>query len=194
MIEAYVRGKIQPLFTLLGRLIFVPLKVSPNMLTACAFASGIAAAFFISNNQLMFGLCMLFVSGLCDIMDGTVARLNKAPQKIGAYIDLISDGMVEASLILGFAFSYPQHYLAYIVFLIALLLQFSTFLAAGALFANTGPKSMHHEHSFVERAESFIVFTLMLLFPAYIFELLMSFSIIALFDGFARFVRVVRSA
>jgi len=43
------------------------------------------------------------------------------------------DRMVEASVILGFAISHPQHMFAYLLFFVAVLLHFSTFVAAGIM-------------------------------------------------------------
>jgi len=192
MIEAHIRTRLQPLFNKIGHCC-VDL-ISPNTITALAFITGIASGIAIAQNRLMLALGFLLFSGLCDVMDGTIARLSNNAQKIGAYIDLISDRMVEAAVILGFAVSYPQHYLAYLLFFVAVMLHFSTFITAGALFANEGNKSMHYDHSVVERAEAFAVFALMLLFPQYIFSLLMMFNTIVFADGMARFYRVVKNS
>jgi len=81
-----------------------------------------------------------------------------------------------------------------IVFLIAVLLHFSTFLAAGALFKNTGPKSMYYDSSLVERAEAFVVFFLMLLMPEYAYYSLMCFNGLVFCSGIARYTRVIREA
>ena len=191
MIEAHLRSKLQPLFDTLGKRLFIPWNISPNTITALAFASGILSAALICFNQLMLALIFLLFSGLCDILDGTVARITNNAQKTGAYIDLIADRMVEAGVILGFTVLYPQYYFAYILFLIAVLLHFSTFVVAGALLPNTSNKSMHHDHSVVERAEAFAVFAAMLLFPHYIFPLLTGFSCIIIADGTTRFFRVL---
>lgn len=191
MIESQIRLKIQPWFDKLG-MSFVA-RSTPNTLTGMAFMFGVCAALGIVFDYRLTALCCFWLSGLCDVLDGTVARLSNNAQKIGAYLDLISDRMVEAALILGFAIAYPQNHFAYLLFMITLLLHFSTFLAAGALFANTGHKSMHHDHSMVERAEAFLVFSLMLLQPDYIFEILMTFNALIFLDGFLRFYRVVRN-
>lgn len=192
MIEARVRHKLQPWFNKLGY--NIPHHITPNMLTMTAFISGIVAGCSIAYGFYLIALYFLWFSGLCDVMDGTVARLHNNAQKIGAYIDLITDRMVEAAIILGFAVAYPQYLFTYLLFLIAVLLHFSTFLAAGALSLNTGEKSMYYDHSIVERAEAFVVFSLMLLFPDYIFLWLMSFNVLVLLDGLRRFFKVIRSA
>ncbi len=191
MIEAKIRMHVQPLFNILGK----PLGTffTPNMITFFAFLAGLISCLFICCHCFLLALCFLLLSGLFDILDGTVARLTNNSQKIGAYIDLISDRMVEALVIIGLAIAWPQYSFAYILFLIALLFHFSTFLAAGALLENTGTKGIHFEYSFIERAEAFIVFCFLLLFPTWINYLLIPFSLLIIFDGMHRFFRVIKA-
>jgi len=191
MIEIHIRAKVQPFFDKVSRTVCVPYQISPNMITFIAFITGIVSATLVCVDCLTPALLFLLFSGICDVLDGTVARMTNQSQKVGAYIDLISDRMVEAAIILGFTLLYPQHYLAYIVFFIAVLLHFSTFIAAGALFPNMGKKSMHYDQSIVERAEAFVIFACMMLFPTFIFELLMFFNIIVIIAGLTRFIRVL---
>ena len=191
MIEFRFRKKVQPLFDKLGTTFFIPCQISPNEITLYAFFSGLLAGFLVYVDQRFFAVSFLLLSGLLDIMDGTVARITKNSQKIGAYIDLIADRMVEAAIIVGFALLYPQHYMAYILFFAAVMFHFSTFIAAGALFPNMGKKSMHYDHSTIERAEAFVVFVLMIVLPQYVFPLLTLFSLAIMFDGLYRFIRVL---
>jgi len=129
---------------------------------------------------------------LLDILDGTVARLSGRSSKIGAFLDLVFDRMVESAIILGFFFFLPEHALAYLVFFIAVLFNFTTFMVAGALFPNTGNKSMHYDIGLVERTETFFIFTLMLLWPTYVPIMLMIFNAIVFLTGIIRFVRIVK--
>ncbi len=191
MIEQQFRSKIQPALDFLATSILIPCNLSPNNITTLAFISGAIAGILIACGQLNAALLVLTISGLLDILDGTVARLTNNSQKIGAYIDLLSDRMVEACVILGFAIYAPQHYLAYIVFLVAVLFHFSTFVVAATLFPNMGKKSMHYDQSIVERAEAFIIFSFMLLFPSYIYYFLMPFNLLVLAAGVVRFCRVI---
>ena len=190
MIEAHIRTKIQPLFNLLGRLL-IPLRITPNEITVTSFFFGIFAGIAIAVHQLKIGLVLLLLSGLGDILDGTVARLTDNSHAVGAYMDLISDRMVEASFIIGLSISFPQYYFAYILFLTAVLLHFSTFVFAGSLFNNDSYKSMHYDRSFIERAEAFVFFSIMLLIPQYIFELLMLLNVLIFICAITRFFRVL---
>ena len=150
MIEVAFREKMQPVFNQLGK-ILIFCKLSPNAITVLSFLTGILSGLFVSIGQPILAIIFLWTSGLFDVLDGTVARLTKNSQKIGAYIDLISDRVVESAVIFGFAIFAPQHYLAYIIFLIAVMMHFSTFIVAGTLFENKGPKSIHYDNSIIER-------------------------------------------
>ena len=191
MIETYIRKKIQPLFDAISTWVLIPLQITPNTITLIAFITGILAGGLISINHLKSASLLLILSGLCDVLDGTVARISQQSQKIGAYIDLISDRMVEAAIVVGFTILYPQHYFAYILFFVAVMLHFSTFIVAGSLFPNMGKKSMHYDHSIVERAEAFVVFAIMISLPQYIFPLLMVFNVAIFGAGITRFFRVL---
>jgi len=193
MIESHMRVKIQPLFDKCGR-ILLSCNFTANAITVISFVSGIFSGLSLALHHIPFALFFLWLSGFCDVMDGTVARLSDSSKKVGAYIDLISDRMVEAAVILGFTFFAPRHYLVYILFLIALLLHFSTFAVAGSLFGNSGKKSMHYDKSLVERAEAFIFFSLMMLFPHYIFELFLVFNFLVFASAITRFFRVLNYA
>jgi len=189
MIEAHVRPRVQHLFDTFAYQC-ITLGLTPNTLTLTALLLGIIATLFLITHSNLLALICLLSSGLCDVLDGTVARLTNTSHPFGAYIDLISDRMVESSLILGFAFLYPHHYLIYILFLISVILHFSTFLAAGALFKNSGPKSMHYDRSIIERAEVFVIFACMIIAPHYQEPLLLSITGIIFIDGISRIHRV----
>lgn len=192
MLEAHVRTKLQPIFDALSKLLNP--FVTANSITIAALITGMLSGLCIYMQCMLAALLLLWLSGLCDVLDGTVARLTNTQSALGAYTDMIADRMVEAAIILGFTFVYPENYLAYILFFIALLLHFSTFVAAGALLKNNGAKSMHHEFSLVERAEAFVVFSCMMLVPQYIFVILMCFNGIVFVDAYARFYRVVKAS
>ena len=189
MIETYLRDFVQPLFDALGR-VLIALRLSPNTITFFALVSGLAAAYCIATNNVPAAFALMLLSGLWDIMDGTVARLTHNAQKIGAYMDLIVDRLVESFIILGFYLLSPEHALAYLICMTAIFFHFSTFIVAGALFTNTSKKSMHYDKSIIERTEAFVAFGLMMWYPAYIFEVLMVFSVATALSGVARFFSV----
>jgi len=191
MIDTKLRRFFQPIFTSIAKP-FVALRIHPDIITLMAFISGAIAGLCIAFGCIISALVLLWISGLLDILDGTVARLSGRSSKIGAFLDLVFDRMVESAIILGFFFFLPEHALAYLVFFIAVLFNFTTFMVAGALFPNTGNKSMHYDIGLVERTETFFIFTLMLLWPTYVPIMLMIFNAIVFLTGIIRFVRIVK--
>lgn len=189
MLDIHIRPHIQHLFDFCAYGC-IKFGLTPNRLTLIAFCIGVSSAFFLIYGYTSLALICLLGSGLCDILDGTVARLTNTSHPFGGYIDLISDRMVESALVLAFAFLYPQFYLHYLLFLISVLLHFSTFLAAGALFKNESEKSMHYDRSLVERAEVFVIFTCMIIAPHYQNLLLSTLTTVIFFAGLNRIRRV----
>ncbi len=162
----------------------------PNVITSLAFALGLICAYTISKGYTIAAFVLLWVSGGLDVLDGTVARLTNKSSKFGAYLDMIFDRMVEAAIILGFYFFAPVHSLTYLLFFVAVLFNFTTFMLAGNLFANTGVKSMHYDFGLAERTETFIFFSLLILFPSYIVIILNIFNALIFVTGIIRIVRI----
>ncbi|MBI9012436.1 MAG: CDP-alcohol phosphatidyltransferase family protein [Clostridiales bacterium] len=191
MIDTKLRKKVQPFFDTIAKG-FVKLKIRPNTITLLAFVIGIISAIFIGLEWMMLALILLWISGLFDVLDGTVARITGKSSSVGAYMDLILDRMVEATVILGFYHAYPEHTLMYLLFFVAVLFNFTTFIVAGALFKNEGNKSMYYDVGIAERTETFIVFSLMMLLTSYIYWILLAFNAIVFLTGFIRFYRVLK--
>ncbi len=192
MIDKHLRPTCQKYFDLLGRRI-AQVPITPNQMTLCAFITGIMSAVAIGYGYTIIALCFLWLSGLCDVLDGTIARLTGLSHPFGAYTDLISDRMVESALMIGFSVQYPEHMFSYVLFMVALLLHFSTFVVAGSVFKNDGPKGMHYDRSIVERAEAFVVFSFMMLYPYAIFYILTPFTVVVVLSGLSRFLRVKKA-
>lgn len=190
MIDTHLRKKVQPIFNLIAK-VLIKLKVSPNQITVIAFVVGLIAAINVAFGNMLLAIILLWLSGLLDVLDGSVARLTNNVSKSGAYMDLVFDRMVEAAIILGFYFLFNQYTLAYLIFFISVIFNFSTFMAAGALFKNTSSKSMYYDVGIAERTETFIVFTLMMIFTNYLADILMVFNVIIFITGIIRFIKII---
>ncbi len=191
MIDSKLRDYFQPMFSLAAKPL-IAMGIHPDTVTAIAFMVGVSSSIFIGLGYIGLPIGLLWLSGLLDVLDGTVARLTKKSSKIGAYLDMVFDRMVEASVILACYFIAPEHALAYLVFFVAVLFNFTTFIIAGALFTNTGYKSMHHDIGLAERTETFIVFTLMILMQDHITSILMVFNAVIFLTGLIRFISIIK--
>ena len=190
MIDTKLRSSVQPTFDLIGKG-FAKAGLTPDTITIGAFVVGVAAATSLGYGFTIISLVLLWLSGLLDVLDGTVARLTQHSTKVGAYLDLIFDRAVEGAMILGFYGWMPELAWALLLFMVGAMFNFTTFLVAASLFDNKGKKSMHYDVGLVERTETFILFTLMILVPSYAFILLMVFNGIMIFTGIRRFGRVI---
>jgi archaetidylinositol phosphate synthase len=192
MIDTKMRSSVQPFLNHMARP-FVRLGISPNLITAVAFLLGVLAGASVAFGLLLPALVLLWISGLLDVLDGTVARLTNRTSPVGAYLDLIFDRLVEASIVIGFVIRMPEIHMAALVFLTSVIFNFSTFMVAGALFPNKGEKSMHYDVGIAERTETFLVFSLMMLLPLHASLVLWVFSGIVFLTGGIRFYRTLRA-
>jgi archaetidylinositol phosphate synthase len=191
MIDTKWRNAFQPLFNQMARPL-VKFHVKPNTISWIALFFGISAGLCLALKLPVWAFILLWTSGLLDVLDGTVAVLSGQSAKTGAYLDLILDRMVEASVILGFAWAFPNSVYACLLFFTAVLFNFTTFIAAGALFENKGRKIMHYDIGIAERTETFIAFSLMIVFPLASVIILYIFDGIIFLTGAQRFARIMR--
>ena len=63
---------------------------------------GVAAALLVAAGQPVTGFAVLWLSGLIDAADGTLARLTKS-SPLGAILDITFDRVVEVAMILALA-------------------------------------------------------------------------------------------
>ena len=81
--------------------VLVKSRLKPNTLTWIAVAVSIIAAGAIATNHLLIGGFLVLLSGLFDIMDGTLARLTNQATRFGALLDSTFDRISDAVLLLG---------------------------------------------------------------------------------------------
>jgi len=81
--------------------ILVKSRLKPNTLTWIALTISIIAAGTIATNHLIIGGFLVLLSGLCDILDGALARLTNQATQFGAVLDSTFDRISDAIVLLG---------------------------------------------------------------------------------------------
>ena len=71
--------------------------VSANALTVAGMVVGVGAAALVCAGYPAWGFVVLWLSGLVDAADGTLARMTK-PTPLGAILDITFDRVVEETL------------------------------------------------------------------------------------------------
>ena len=166
MLDSHGHKFIQPLLNVIARLC-LRLGISANTLTLAGLVCGLFAAVLVALGAPWAGVAVLWLSGLLDAADGTLARLT-APSALGAVLDITSDRVVEVAMILALAWRYPDARLALLLLTGVIVVAMSLFLSIGAALANDSAKSFHYAPGFAERTEGFLFLSVMTLNPAHL--------------------------
>lgn len=105
---------------------------------------------------------MLALSAALDAIDGTIARdYGGGSSLLGGVLDLSSDRLVEAAVIVGIAWPRPELHRAAFVLVASWYLNITIFLAVGAALERGGPKLIEYPPGILERTEALIFFAIL---------------------------------
>ena len=98
------------------------LNIHPNTFTTFSFFLGAAASFFAITGNLRISALFILLSGLCDALDGRLARNSGKVTKFGALYDSTLDRYSEVLFFFGLAYFFIIHnwYLTAVAVAIAL--------------------------------------------------------------------------
>jgi CDP-diacylglycerol--glycerol-3-phosphate 3-phosphatidyltransferase len=88
--------------------IIVRLHVHPNHFTILGLIASIIGAIFYAKHDIRLGGLFILVGGICDIIDGKVARKTGLSSKFGALFDSSIDRYAELFMFLGVAIYFVQ--------------------------------------------------------------------------------------
>ena len=80
--------------------------VDPNLLTVVGAGVCLAAAVAFGMGQFVLGAVLLGLGGLCDLVDGVVARHFDISSRFGAFLDSTFDRLVDMAVLLALVFHY----------------------------------------------------------------------------------------
>ncbi len=161
MLDTHARSLVKPLLDAIARACHRA-GISANTLTVTAMLTGLVAALLVVNGQALAGFGVLWLSGLLDAADGTLARLTQ-PSQMGAILDITFDRVVEVSVIVALAWRFPEARFELVILAGIIAIAMSLFLSIGAAVANRSVKSFHYAPGLGERTEAFICLSLMIL-------------------------------
>lgn len=167
MLELHIRPVYQKI-CISPLLKILPKFVTPLQVTLLAGVMGVlSATLIVVGHSYLAILCLLF-SGYCDTLDGSLARAKSQTSELGSMSDIICDRVVEFAIILGLYLVSPiSRGIPCFAMLGAVLLCVTTFLVVGIFVASSSEKSFHYSPGLIERAEAFLFFIAMVLFPGY---------------------------
>ncbi|MCD6378863.1 CDP-alcohol phosphatidyltransferase family protein [bacterium] len=101
VIKNYFRGFLNPLVSLISYM-----GISPVAITVTGVLISFIGAFMVANGRLLGGAVALLLSGLCDIMDGSLARKGDRETLFGAFLDSTVDRVSELAYFGALVFYY----------------------------------------------------------------------------------------
>ncbi len=85
--------------------VFIRIGMTPNQISLLSLLFGILCAWLYSSQEFLVGSIMLVLSGILDLVDGTVARKMDRESQFGAVFDWIVDKYVDGFALLGIGIS-----------------------------------------------------------------------------------------
>ena len=76
-------------------------RIDPNLLTILGAMLCLVAAAAFGAGQFVAGSLILAVGGVCDLVDGVVARHHGIESRFGAFLDSTLDRLVDMAVMLG---------------------------------------------------------------------------------------------
>jgi phosphatidylglycerophosphate synthase len=161
--------------------------VSPNLITLTGCISGLIIFPMLYLNHQLIATLLLCISGYLDTLDGSLARVSNKTSADGTIYDIVSDRIVETSVVIGLFCIDAAHrgYFA-LAMLGSILICVTSFLVVGIFTANTSNKSFHYSPGLIERAEAFIFFIAMIWLPQYFNFMAILFSILVIYTAYRR--------
>ena len=141
--------------------------VTADGLSYAALGLGLvgAALFYVDCGG--WALAVLVGSGLCDALDGRVARLGNGATAWGGVLDLTFDRIVEATVLLGIALPHPTWHLPALVLACTWYINLCVFLAVGAASDQAREKLIVYPPGLLERSEALVFALAVVLLPSW---------------------------
>jgi CDP-diacylglycerol--glycerol-3-phosphate 3-phosphatidyltransferase len=84
-------------------------KMTPDHLTVIGLVVAIAAAVAIGAGHITWGLILVILAALPDLLDGALAKASNASSQRGAFLDSTVDRVTDALLLGGVAYYFATH-------------------------------------------------------------------------------------
>lgn len=194
MLDTHARKWVQPTINKIAHGC-IKIGLTPTRLTIIALILGVLAAYL---NHLVYPIAaviILWISGLIDALDGTVARITDTKSDLGAFLDITFDRVVEVSILYSLFSRNPDLIMMLFVLCTTFLLSMTVFLTVGSLSKNKTEKAFYYQAGITERTETFVFFTLMILFIeqamiiGYVFAFLVFITVLIRFYEGVKFLK-----
>lgn len=186
MIETYIRPAYQKILVDPAARALNS-KITPNQLTLFSGVTGLFILPCLYFGSPFLAITLLLLSGFLDTLDGTLARIRYTSSDWGSVLDITIDRLVEFVVILSLWVVAPEARSFWVIMMLgSILLCITSFLVVGIFTANASEKGFYYSPGLMERAEAFLFFIAMILWPAYFSALAFLFSALVLLTATTR--------
>ncbi|MGB0113253.1 MAG: CDP-alcohol phosphatidyltransferase family protein [Ilumatobacteraceae bacterium] len=166
--------------------------LTPDHLTIVGLLVGIGAAFAIGAGHLRWGLLLVVLAALPDLLDGALAKASGASSQRGAFFDSTVDRVTDFFLLGGIAWYFATEespHMAMLPFAVAAVSSVISYQRAKAESLGIDAKG-----GLMERAERIIAICLGLLFPVLLIPILWIMLVLTSITAVQRFIKVWKQA
>lgn len=162
-------------------------EIQANTMTYLSGVIGLLVLPALYCNQVALAIIFLLLSGYCDTLDGTLARLNQTSSHWGSILDIMIDRVVELSVVLALFIVAPESRGFWSILMLgSILLCMTSFLVVGIFTENYTEKSFHYSPGLMERAEAFLFFIAMMIWPSAFSYLAALFTLLVIYTAVVR--------
>ncbi len=191
MLDTKARTYIQPIFEKTADF-FINKNISANQVTILALIVGLISSILLYIDMNILAVIFLWISGYFDALDGTIARKTKSNSKLGGFIDIIFDRIIEISIILSLCIK-NESLAIYSVFLLSgIILSMTIFLTSAALIDKDSKKAFYYQAGLAERTEGFIMLSLAMIFINYANIIIVIFALMVFYTAVQRFIETIK--
>jgi len=186
MIEQSIRHYYQAIFVDPAA-VWISRWISPNGITYLSGTLGILVLPALWFDFVGLAVVLLILSGYCDTLDGSIARALNQVSDWGSALDIVMDRLVEIVVVFALYSVDPGARGVWcLLMLSSMLLCITSFLVVGIFSENHSHKSFHYSAGFMERAEAFVFFVVMMIWPSFFGLLALLFSVLVFVTAFIR--------
>ena len=195
MMDGSARKIIQPVLDQVG--IWLAARgVKADHVTLFACLVGLAAAGLIAGGYMIVALMLIIISRIFDGLDGSVARASQKTD-FGGYLDITLDFVFYGAVPLAFVVYDPTaNALAGAALIFSFYVNGASFLAyavvaekRGLSTTARGVKSIYFTTGLAEASETYIVFGVFCLWPAWFAPVAWVFTVICLYTAISRIMQ-----
>jgi CDP-diacylglycerol--glycerol-3-phosphate 3-phosphatidyltransferase len=151
--------------------VVLKLGLRPLPLNLLGLLLGLLTAFLIGFGELYFAFFVLLIAGLCDALDGFVARMLNIVSDFGVFFDSVCDRYVDTAILLGFAWYFMNQAKSLYVLLVFFTLVGTVVTSYARARAESLSLSSRYI-GFMNRPERVIFLLAGLLFPQILFAII----------------------